>query len=144
MLNVRLLLVDGRQLVLVEVLGSLHGRVEVHGLLRELLLLLDHLAGLTDHLLLRVLLVLAGFHLGAALGVASATVHAAIPPVLDSVVAAAAQAASDLSPALAHLSDHLLNQLTLLGSDGVMVEVGLQVLVISLTALLGRASAHHT
>jgi hypothetical protein len=139
--NVCLLLVDGGQLVLVEVLGSLHSRVEVHGLVRQMLL--DDLARLTDHLLLSVLLLLAGFHLGAALSVASAAVHATIPPVLDSVVAATTQTTSDLGPALAHLSNHLLNQLTLLGSDGVMVEVGLQVLVVSLAALLGRASAHH-
>jgi len=139
--NVSLLLVDGGQLVLVEVLGSLHGRVEVHALLRQVLLY--NLAGLANHLLLDVLLLLTRLHLGTALSVASAAVHATIPPVLDSIVAATAQAASDLGPALAHLGDHLLNQLTLLGSDGVMVEVGLQVLVISLTALLGRASAHH-
>jgi hypothetical protein len=119
----------------------LHGRVEVHGLLRHVLL--NDLTRLANHLLLDVLLLLTGFHLGTALSVASAAVHATIPPVLDSVVAATAKAASDLGPALAHLGDHLLNQLTLLGSDGVMVEVGLQVLMISLTALLGRASAHH-
>jgi hypothetical protein len=139
--NVCLLLVDGGQLVLVEVLGSLHGRVEVHGLLGQVLL--NNLTGLANHLLLDVLLLLTSFHLGTALSVASAAVHATIPPVLDSVVAATAKAASDLGPALAHLGDHLLNQLTLLGSDGIMVEVGLQVLVVSLTALLGRASAHH-
>lgn len=85
----------------------------------------------------------ANLHLGAALCVASAAVHATIPPVLDGVVAASAQATGNLSPSLAHLGNHLLNHLALLGSDGVVVEVRLEVLVVALTALLGRTRSHH-
>ena len=72
---------------------------------------------------------------------AAATVHSTIPPVLDGIVAATTQTTGDLGPTLAHLGDHLLDENALLGSDGIMVKVGLEVLVESLTALLGRASA---
>lgn len=69
----------------------------------------------------------------------SSAVHAAIPPVLDGVVAASAKAAGDLGPALAHFANHLLDENALLGSDGVMVEVGFQILVETFATLLGRA-----
>ena len=60
----------------------------------------------------------------------------------DGVVAAATEPSRDLGPALSHLGDHLLDENALLGSDGIMVKVGLEVLVETLTALLGRASAN--
>ena len=135
-------------------LRELHLRLLlVHGLLEELL----------RHLLLHLRLLEAGGHLwvvenrdslllldglangdflAAVVVAAAATVHSTIPPVLDSVVAAATQTTSDLSPTLAHLSDHLLDENALLWSDRIMVEVRLEVLVETLTALLGRASAN--
>ena len=70
------------------------------------------------------------------------SVHAAIPPVLDGVVASAMQSASNLGPPLAHLGDHPLNQDTLLGRDGIQVQRRLEILVEPLTALLGRPGLH--
>ena len=69
---------------------------------------------------------------------------AAIPPVLDGVVAAAAQPTGNLRPALAHFRHHLLDQLAFFGGDGVVVEVGFEVLVVSLAALLGGTRADST
>ena len=73
---------------------------------------------------------------------AALAVHAAIPPVLDGVVAAVAQAAGDLCPTLAHLIHHALDHQALVGRDGFPVQRGLEVLVEALTALLGRAEVH--
>ena len=73
---------------------------------------------------------------------ATATVHSTVPPVLDGIVTAASQTTCDLGPALTHLGDHLLDENALLGSDGIMVEVRLEVLVETLAALLGGASAN--
>jgi hypothetical protein len=134
------------------VLGELHlGLLLVHGLLEELLRhLLLHLRLLeaSGHLWVvedRDSLLLDGLAngdlLAAVVVAAAATVHSTIPPVLDGIVAATTQTTGDLGPTLAHLGDHLLDENALLGSDGIMVEVGLEVLVESLTALLGRASA---
>lgn len=69
----------------------------------------------------------------------SSAVHAAIPPVLNCVIAAAAESASDLGPPLAHLADHLLDHDTFLGSNGLVIEIRLQILMVPLTALLRRA-----
>jgi hypothetical protein len=81
---------------------------------------------------------LAHFKLGTALLlIASSSVHPSIPPILDGIVAASTKSAGDLGPSLAHFRNHLLDHDAFLGSDGVMVEVGLQVLMISLSALLG-------
>jgi hypothetical protein len=139
----------GRQ---AHVLGELHlGLLLVHGLLEELLRhLMLHLGLLEASGHLRVVedrdsLLLDGLangnFLAAVVVAAAATVHSTIPPVLDGIVAATPQTTSDLGPTLAHLSDHLLDENALFGGDGIMVEVGLEVLVETLTALLGRASA---
>lgn len=138
-------------------LRELHLRLLlVHRLLEELLRhlllhLLRHLRCLVTSRHLRVVesgngllldrLANADF-LAALVVAATATVHSTVPPVLDGVVTAATQTTCDLSPTLAHLSDHLLDENALLRSDGVMVEVRLEVLVETLTALLGRASAN--
>lgn len=74
---------------------------------------------------------------------APSPVLATIPPVLHGVVAAAVELACDLGPLLAHLSDQALNDLALFGSNGLVVERGLEVLVEALAALLGRAGAQH-
>ena len=74
---------------------------------------------------------------------AVATVHAAVPPVLDGVVAAVLHHACDLGPLLANAGDLLLDEAALLLGDGAVVEVGLEVLVPALAALLGRARVHH-
>lgn len=137
-------------------LGELHLRLLlVHGLLEELLRhLLLHLLGhlrLETGRHLRVLesgdslllnwLANADF-LATVVVAATATVHSTVPPVLDSIVAAASQTTCDLGPTLAHLGDHLLDEDALFGSDGIMVEVRLEVLVETLATLLGRASAN--
>lgn len=139
------------------VLRELHLRLLlVHGLLEELLghlllHLLRHLSGLVAGRHLRVVegrnsLLLNGLanadFLAAMVVAAAATVHSTVPPVLDGIVAAATQTTCDLSPTLAHLGDHLLDENALFGSDGIMVEVRLEVLVETLAALLGRASAN--
>lgn len=72
---------------------------------------------------------------------ALAAVLAAVPPVLDSIVTASRQTTSNLSPTLTKLTDEALNGSTLLGGDGLMAERGLEVLVKSLSALLGGSGA---
>jgi hypothetical protein len=139
------------------VLRELHLRLLlVHGLLEELLRhlllhLLRHLLCLEGGRHLRVLksgdsLLLNGLanadFLATVVVAATATVHSTVPPVLDSIVAAASQTTCDLGPTLTHLGDHLLDENALFGSDGIMVEVRLEVLVETLATLLGRASAN--
>lgn len=70
-----------------------------------------------------------------------APVHAAVPPVLDGIVAAAVETPCDLSPTLAHLRHQPLDHCALLWCDGVVVEGGLEVLVEAFTALLWCAGA---
>ena len=70
--------------------------------------------------------------------VASPTVHATIPPVLHCIVATPSEAPCNLGPPLAHLANHLLDNETFLWRDGLVVEIGLQVLVKALAALLWR------
>jgi hypothetical protein len=150
---------DGVNVGWKHLLRELHLRLLlVHGLLEELLrhlVLLLHLLGnlrcLEAHWHLRVVeswnsllldwLANTDF-LAAVVVAATATVHSTVPPVLDGIVAAATQTTCDLSPTLTHLSDHLLDENALFGSDGIMVEVRLEVLVETLAALLGRASAN--
>lgn len=122
--------------MLVKVLRSLHAGVAV---VRRSI----GQALLGNELALRHLLSGSSVHLSTPLSIAATTVHASVPPILDGVVTAATKAAGNLGPSLAHLSDHLLNHLSLLGCDGVMVEIGLEILVVSLPALLGGASTHH-
>ena len=135
--DVSLLLVDGRKLLLV--VGTLLKAAVgvVHRGIWEAVSLGHHLSRSTH------LASLADSHVGAALLVAASAILTAVPPVLDGIVTSATQATSDLSPALAHLGDHLLDQSTLFGGNGLMVEVGLEVLVIPLTALLGRTGLDH-
>jgi hypothetical protein len=122
----------------VVLLGSHHGLLE---LLRERLLVLQAVLGLVHVLDLLRLVWVTDLELGAALlVVASSSVHASVPPVLHGVVTASSQASGDLCPSLAHLCHHLFDQDALLGSDGVMVEVWLQVLVEAFSTLLRRAS----
>lgn len=71
---------------------------------------------------------------------AASAIHATVPPILDGVIAAPTQPARDLCPTFAHFSHHLLDKHALLGGDWLVVEVGLQVLVIALATLLGRSS----
>lgn len=63
----------------------------------------------------------------------------AVPPVLDGVVGAAVEVPRDLSPALAHVQDELLNECAFVGCDWVVVEGGFEVLVVALAALFGCA-----
>lgn len=82
---------------------------------------------------------LSDFDLATSVGVvAPSAVHAAVPPVLDGIVAAATQSSRDLRPSLAHFSDHLFDEHSFLGSDRVMVQVWFEILMEALAALLGR------
>lgn len=72
----------------------------------------------------------------------SLAVHAAVPPILDGVVAAVPESAGDFGPALAHLVDHAFDHQALLSRDGLAVQRGLQILMKSFTALLGRSEVH--
>lgn len=72
----------------------------------------------------------------------SLAVHAAVPPVLNCIVAAVSKASCNLGPALAHFVDHPLDHQALLSRDGLTVQRGLEVLVEALPALLGRAVVH--
>jgi len=67
----------------------------------------------------------------------SAPVDTSIPPVLDSVVAAARKSPSNLRPPLSNFSDEPLDEFALLWGNGLVVERGLQVLVEAFPALLG-------
>lgn len=69
-------------------------------------------------------------------------VHAAIPPVLDCVVAAVTKASSDFRPALPHLVHQPFNLQTLLGGDRSAVQRRLKILMETFPALLGRAVVH--
>ena len=81
--------------------------------------------------------ILADFELGpTSVVVTSPAVHAAIPPILHCIVAASPEAPRNLSPPFAHLGDHLLNQKAFFGGDGIVDEIGLQILVETLPALL--------
>lgn len=105
-----------------------------------LVLLMHGWRQVLDLVMMALDVVLANLELRATcLLVASASVHASIPPILHGIVAAAAEPASDLCPPLAHLGDHLLDHDAFLRSNGVMVEVGLEVLVEALSALFRRA-----
>ena len=83
---------------------------------------------------------LANFEFGAAtMMTPSPSIHSTIPPVFNGIVASATQSSSDFGPSLAHLRNHLLNQKTFLGSDGIMIEIRLQVLVEALPTLFRRS-----
>jgi hypothetical protein len=71
-----------------------------------------------------------------ALWVALPSVLTTVPPVLDCIVAASLQTSRNLSPPLAHLSDHLFDQLALVRRNGIMVQRRLKVLVVTFPALL--------
>ena len=51
----------------------------------------------------------------------SAAIHSTIPPILHCVVASSMKPSGDLGPSLAHFANQLLNDLTFLGSDRVMI-----------------------
>lgn len=65
-----------------------------------------------------------------------AAVHAAVPPVLDGVVATVAKSTGDFSPSFTHLMDELLDQLAFLSRNRFVIEARFQVLVISFSTLL--------
>lgn len=66
-----------------------------------------------------------------------------VPPVLDGVVAAVGpQLPGNLSPLRSHLGDERLDLVTLLLTDGCLVQAGLEVLMVSFPALLSRPRPH--
>jgi hypothetical protein len=64
-----------------------------------------------------------------------------IPPVLYGVIAAAMQPPRDLRPALPNLGYEALDEEALLGAHRLVVQGGLQVLVVALAALFGGPGA---
>lgn len=66
----------------------------------------------------------------------ASTVHPAVPPILDGVVAASGQPSCNLGPALPHVEDIPFDLLAFLGSDWIMAQRRLQVLMISFATLL--------
>lgn len=68
-------------------------------------------------------------------------IHTSIPPVLDRVIAAAMQPPRDLRPPLPDLGYQAFNKQALFRADRFVVQAGLEVLVISLAALLGGPRA---
>ena len=66
---------------------------------------------------------------------ATATIHAAVPPILYGIVASAWKSSCDFGPSLSHLCDQLLNKLAFLRCDRLMAQSWLQVLMIPLPAL---------
>jgi uncharacterized membrane protein len=52
----------------------------------------------------------------------STTVHAAVPPILDGIVASTMESTSNLSPSLPHFSYHALNLQTLVGTDRLVIQ----------------------
>lgn len=74
---------------------------------------------------------------------AIAPIGAGVPPILDGIVGPSVQMARDLCPFLAKLGDQLFNELALFRGDGQVVERRLEVLVVPLATLFGRAQ-HET
>ena len=72
----------------------------------------------------------------------SSSIHPAIPPVLDGVVAASIESSCDLGPSLAHLTDQFLDEATLLWTDWLMVQGRLEILMKALSALFGRTGSN--
>lgn len=80
--------------------------------------------------------------MGSESGSASA-VCSSVPPVLDGVIRTAVEMAGNLGPLFAVLCHQLLNVDALLLGNGAVVERGLEVLVVSFSALFGRARAEN-
>jgi hypothetical protein len=77
------------------------------------------------------------WHWDSAANLSLSSVLAAIPPILDGIVTSVIEPAGDLGPAFAHFFDETFNLQTLLWRNGVMVKRWLEVLMVSLTTLLG-------
>lgn len=71
----------------------------------------------------------------------SASVDTSVPPVLDGIIASSVELSCDLGPSLSHLLDQFFDDETFLRGDRVVVEVWLEVLVVSFAALLWRAGS---
>lgn len=68
------------------------------------------------------------------------TIHTAVPPVLDSVVASPSKPAGDFGPALPHLADQTLDRFAFFWRDRFMVQCGFEILMKAFSTLL-RGSA---
>lgn len=71
-----------------------------------------------------------------------ASIHTAVPPVLDRIVTSIPQPPSDFSPSFAQISHQPFDEFSLLRRDRFVVQTGFQVLVISFSALFGRSMLH--
>jgi hypothetical protein len=69
-------------------------------------------------------------------------IHASIPPIFDSVIAAIPQSPCNLRPTTSHVSHHLLDHLSLLMSDRIVIQGLFQVLMVALSTLLGCSMLH--
>jgi len=73
---------------------------------------------------------------------ASTTIHAAVPPVLDGIVASTMESTSNFSPPLSHLSNHSLNLQTLFRADGFVIQRRFEILMVPFPALLRGARSN--
>src|SRR6267378_4039827 len=69
-------------------------------------------------------------------------IHAAIPPVFDSVVASIAKSSRNLCPTLPHFIDHSFNHHALFCGYGCMIQGWFKILMKSFSTLLGRPEVH--
>lgn len=67
----------------------------------------------------------------------SSSIHAAVPPVLDCIVAPAMESSGNLGPSFAHVSNETFDEFTFFRCDGLVIKCWFEVLVIPFTALLG-------
>jgi hypothetical protein len=69
-------------------------------------------------------------------------IHAAIPPVFDSVVASITKSSRDLCPTLPHLIHHSFNHYALICGYWSMIQGWFQILMKPFSTLFGRPEMH--
>lgn len=67
-----------------------------------------------------------------------ATIHAAVPPIFDGVVASTTKAAGNFRPPFPHLTHQSFDDGTFIRRNGIVVQRRFQILVETFPALLGR------
>ncbi len=73
----------------------------------------------------------------------TSTIHAAVPPILHSVIAASSKSTGDFGPALAHLAYQSFDKLAFIWRDRLMVQCGFEILVKAFSTLLRRSGSNH-
>jgi hypothetical protein len=79
------------------------------------------------------------WHWDSAANLSLSAVLATIPPIFDGIITPVIETAGNLGPAFAHFFDKAFNLQTLLWSNRVVVKRRLEVLMVSLTTLLGSS-----